>query len=448
MQESSFISFRDHDARVTQKDGQYYRLIYHTYKNEYDHLMQSGLYDELLQKKLIIPHKEIPLFQDHSNVYKCLHPKQLSFISYPYEWTTSNWFSAIKYYLKINLIAFRYGMILKDATPFNFCFLDGQPILFDTSSFIFYKENDPWIAYRQFCEEWLGPLALIHFRGSEWIGLMQQKGGLTLPFISKHLPRNTWLRLSTLIHIHLHSRFYGSSAQKRTEPKGLTKEKIELLHRSLLAAVTNWQRKQKKNSHWVNYYAADLESNTYLAAKEKIIKDWLQEIKPKRILDLGANTGHFSQIGCQYANEVIAIESDHDAAESVPKTPKLQTVLADITTPSPGNGFMNKEMKALLERSESDMVFGLALIHHLSITKRLALNQVAQLFDQLSTRYVIVEFIPEEDSKVLILKQASIKNYINYSETTFRESFEVYFKIKEEKIIEGSNRKLFLMEKL
>ena len=55
------ISYRDTAARVVKKEAGYYRYIFQEYKAEYNHLMQSGLYQELVQLGLIIEHKEIEI---------------------------------------------------------------------------------------------------------------------------------------------------------------------------------------------------------------------------------------------------------------------------------------------------------------------------------------------------------------------------------------------------
>ena len=66
--------------------------------------------------------------------------------------------------LQIQKISLEYGMSLKDATSFNIQFYKGRPILIDTLSFEKYKEDTPWIAYRQFCEQFLCPLALMSYK--------------------------------------------------------------------------------------------------------------------------------------------------------------------------------------------------------------------------------------------------------------------------------------------
>ena len=95
------ISYRDTAARVVKKGPVYYRYIFDEYKAEYDHLMQSGLYEELIQKELLIEHKEIQIETDDPKVYKLLYPTQIPFQSYPFEWSYKQWIKAILAYLKM-----------------------------------------------------------------------------------------------------------------------------------------------------------------------------------------------------------------------------------------------------------------------------------------------------------------------------------------------------------
>ena len=93
-----------------------------------------------------LEHQEIKLDTDDPKVYKLLYPNQIPFQSYPFEWSYFQWRKSILAYLRINHIALKYGMILKDATPYNFYLIGGKAVMFDTSSFMFFKENDWYLS--------------------------------------------------------------------------------------------------------------------------------------------------------------------------------------------------------------------------------------------------------------------------------------------------------------
>ena len=455
--EPNNISYRDTAARVVKKESGYYRYIFYEYKAEYEHLMQSGLYEELIQKELLIEHKEIQIDTDDPKVYKLLFPTQIPFQSYPFEWSYTQWRKSILAYLKINHIAIKYGMILKDATPYNFYLTGGKAVMFDTSSFMFFKENDSWIAYRQFCEEFLSPVALMYYNGAEWSKLtMANLRGMPLSFVSKQLPLKSWVNLTTLLHIHLHSKYSGNNKTdggKSKINKGFTLEKIKSLQKMIFNSVSKWNKPYQYKSHWSTYYENDIESPEYLKDKEATIRKWLEIIKPKSVIDLGANTGKFSFIAAEYAERVISLEGDEKCVDeieeqiNVRKLDNIYTLLGNVAEPSPALGLLNMETNSIYIRANDDLVLGLALVHHLYISNRLNFNQITLIFEKFSSKYLIVEFIPINDKKVQLLMKNKVINLMNYNEAHFINALYCCYTIKESLRLKDSERRLFLLEK-
>ncbi len=83
-------SFRDPSGFLFWKEGILYRQVNASYKQHYDNLMESGLYDSLVKKGALISHAEVEMKAAQSEIaYKTLAPEVLPFISYPYEWSFS-----------------------------------------------------------------------------------------------------------------------------------------------------------------------------------------------------------------------------------------------------------------------------------------------------------------------------------------------------------------------
>ena len=59
-------------------------------QKNFDHLINSGLYSELTQKKLLIKHSEVKEEKNIPTEYKKLLVEKIPFISYPYEWSFAN----------------------------------------------------------------------------------------------------------------------------------------------------------------------------------------------------------------------------------------------------------------------------------------------------------------------------------------------------------------------
>ena len=73
--------------------------------------------------------------ENNPHQYKKLLVEKIPFISYPYEWSFNQFKDALLLTLKIQKISIKYGMTLKDATPYNIQFKNNQPIFIDTLSF-------------------------------------------------------------------------------------------------------------------------------------------------------------------------------------------------------------------------------------------------------------------------------------------------------------------------
>jgi SAM-dependent methyltransferase len=472
----NYISYKDTAARVVLEEGIYYRYIFNEYQDEYDHLMHSGLYKSLTEKGLMITHQEVE--QSQSNFYKKLHPHQIHFQSYPFEWSYGQWRKALFAYLQINQIALAHGMILKDATPYNFYFEGGQAVLLDTSSFSFFNDGDPWIAYRQFCSEMLSPFALMHYNGQRWARITQSHlRGMPLNFVSKQLPLKSWLIMTCLLHIHMHGKYAtndsensslrnsnkkgfeksGEVVDNQTKQKGFSKEKIVSLMKMLQSTVVNWKKPFSYEKNWIDYYQKDIASDKYLEHKEAIIKDWLAQLthqnKIDSILDLGANTGKFSLLASEYAEKVIALEYDDICVDAIDraivseKRNNIYCLRMDLAETTPNMGVLEKEYSSIYTRARSSMVMGLALIHHLFISNQLNFDQIASMFNEFSKRQVIIEYIPITDEKVQFLIKDKQREYADYTEEGFTKALEQYFQIKERIQLEGSERILYLLEK-
>ena len=72
-QDNIASSFRDSSGFLFYKNNLIYRQINISYKDNYDHLMKSGLYKILVDQKLLIPHKEVDVSSssDHKS-YKII----------------------------------------------------------------------------------------------------------------------------------------------------------------------------------------------------------------------------------------------------------------------------------------------------------------------------------------------------------------------------------------
>jgi ribosomal protein L11 methylase PrmA len=448
-------SFRDPDGFIFSYNGKLYRCINFSYQQNYEHLIQSGLYDKLVENELLIPHKEvqIPDIETTINYYKILEPEVIPFISYPYEWSFSQLKDAALVTLQIQKMALEYGMCLKDASAYNIQFRHGKPILIDILSFEKYQEGKPWVAYKQFCEHFLAPLALMAYKDIRLNQLLKiYIDGIPLNLATKLLPLRSWLRLSLLLHIHLHAR-----SQKYLLNKNISVDKRTFSKKSLLSLIDSLEsaisklKWEPEKTEWSEYYKDTNYSQEAMFHKKKLVDDYIEEAKPNTVWDLGANIGIFSRIASNKGIYTVSFDSDPSVVEKSylqVKNYKERNILplcVDLTNPSPSIGWSNKERLSLIERGPCDLALMLGLIHHIAISNNVPLIQIANFLSQICC-YLIIEFVPKDDSQVQRLLRFRKDIFQDYDEKNFEIAFLNYFSIlKREKIVD-SKRTIYLMK--
>ena len=448
-------SFRDPSGFLFFDNGTLFRSVRRLYQQNYDHLIQSGLYNILVANDLLIPHKEVyhPA-ENRNNTYKIIRPEIVPFISYPYEWCFSQLKDAALAMIRIQKQALDFNMVLKDAGAYNIQFFKGKPILIDTLSFEIYKENQPWVAYRQFCQHFLAPLSLMASRDIRLGQLMRiYIDGLPLDLVSGLLPILTWFKPALLPHIHLHAKAqkrYEAKASPFASPKVSKHSLIALIHHleSAITAMT-WL---PAGTEWAEYYEDTNYSQEAMNYKKRLVEAYISESKPRTVWDLGANTGVFSRIATAREIDTIAFDVDPAAVEKnyrqmrENKETKILPLCLDLTNPSPAIGWANEERLSLIERGPADTVLALALIHHLAISNNVPFSHIASFLRQIC-RFLIIEFVPKNDSQVQRLLRSREDIFDHYTWEHFETAFGDYFLIlKREKIVD-TQRTLYLMEK-
>lgn len=446
-------SFRDPSGFLFSKDGILYRQVNRIYAENYIHLMESGLYEKLVKAGLLIPHKEVeqaPASKEAA--FKVIQPERLPFISYPYEWSFGQLKDAALATLSIHKRALKAGMSLKDASAYNIQFLRGRPVLIDTLSFEIYREGQPWIAYRQFCQHFLAPLALMALRDVRLSQLLRVYiDGAPLDLASKLLPFDSRFNFGLLTHIHIHAgaqkRFAGQSVKGRA---GMSKQAMIGLIESLENTVKKLTWKPF-GTEWADYYDSTNYSDAAFEHKKQLVRGWAEERKPALVWDLGGNTGVFSREAAASGAQVISFDIDPAAVEQNYRLVKanreenLLPLVLDLTNPSPALGWANRERQSFGQRGPAEMTLALAVIHHLSISNNLPFSQVAEFFAACG-KWLVIEFVPKTDSQAQRLLASRQDIFPDYTREGFEAAFSRYFKIHAAEAVRDSERHLYLME--
>ena len=449
-------SFRDPSGFLFQRDGVIYRQVNLVYRDDYDHLMSSGLYQVLVDDNILIPHEEVNIGSPVPELaYKIIKPEPIPFISYPYEWCFSQLKDAALTTLKIQKKALDFGMSLRDSSAYNIQFKNGRPIFIDTLSFGTYREGQSWVAYRQFCQHFLAPLALISYKDIRLSQLLSiYIDGLPLDLASSLLPWRTRLKFSLLSHIHLHAR-----SQKHFADRPINVAQHRLSRYALLGILNSLEsgakrlRWQPRGTEWADYYQDTNYSPQAFEHKKTVVAGFLDRVRPATAWDLGGNVGILSRLASDRGIPTVSFDVDPAAVEKnyldcvARGETSILPLVIDLTNPSPGIGWENKERMSLKERGPADAVLALALLHHLAISNNVPLSRIAGFFSGIC-HWLIVEFVPKTDSQVRRLLATREDIFPDYTRQAFEQEFSRYFIIDDSTDIRESQRTLYLMHKV
>ncbi|GMW01852.1 MAG: hypothetical protein AMXMBFR84_29890 [Candidatus Hydrogenedentota bacterium] len=446
-------SFRDPSGFVYRDvSGKIFRQINRPYENEYQAIQASGLWDKLIADGLLVPHRPVPLdLRATDDAVAVLEPQPIPFISYPYEWCFGQLRSAALLTLEIQLRALEKGFVLKDASAFNVQFNGCKPVFIDTLSFEQYRENEPWVAYGQFCRHFLAPLALMRYRNTSLNRLLSiHIDGVLLECVSPLLPWQSWLRSGIAVHVHMLGKAEQAYKKKRevTEPVSgrLKKGNLIALVDSLKSTVRGLQYKQMQGL-WTNYDSNESYSEAGVCAKRSWVRATLDKVKPAVTWDLGANTGEYSRMAAAAGSYVIGMDGDSSCIQHMWEAnhDRVLPLAMDLSNPTPSLGWAHTERASLLERGPADCALALALLHHLAIGNNVPLDRLAVFFARCA-RCLLVEWVPKEDPQCQRLLVSRRDIFTNYTREAFEHFFTSQFDIDDMLELPQSGRVLYRMQ--
>jgi hypothetical protein len=329
----------------------------------------------------------------------------------------------------------------------------GKPVFIDTLSFESYREGEPWVAYRQFCEHFLAPLLIMKYIDPRFIQLLRvYTDGIPLDITARMLPFHTKLNPRFLVHIHLHARSKSHYAGKAIEKRAKKFSKFAMLGfiDSLEGLIKNLTLVSKQ-TEWADYYSDTNYSAEAHDEKKRLVRQFLETLGPKSVWDLGANNGTFSHLASDKGISTISFDIDPACVEKSylkvreDNEESILPLLMDLTNPSPDLGWDGAERDSLAARGPCDTLMALALIHHLAISNNLPLIRIASFFRRIC-HSLIIEWIPKDDSQVQRLLDPREDIFSDYTIECFEDSFKHYFDVIEFAQIRESNRILYLMK--
>jgi ribosomal protein L11 methylase PrmA len=270
------------------------------------------------------------------------------------------------------------------------------------------------------------------------------------------------MKSGLLSHIFIHhsssKRHQGNQVANSTAtPRKVSMFALQGIVGSLESTIKKLRPASRK-TEWGDYYSFTNYSDTAFNEKRAVVRELLQKVspKPQMVWDVGANNGEFSEVAAEMGAYTIGFDIDEIAVTrnfrgpEKPRRPevaaRLLPLVQDLTNPSPGLGWNQQERASLIERGPADVVLALAIIHHLSIGNNVPFAELASFFNN-TARHVIIEFVPNADSKVQILLSSRTDIFTEYDEEHFEKAMGAYFTVMSKVPIKDSMRTMYLFKR-
>jgi SAM-dependent methyltransferase len=404
-------SYVDPNGYVFEHDGDIYRCVLKEQEAYFRGLFESGTVERLVRDAHLVPSEISDLGIDDPEAGFVIRHERIGPETYCVEWPPAMLRDAALATVDLLLAINEHGAILQDAYPWNIIFRGPEPVFVDFTSMV--KSDTPliWPAYSQFQSFFTWPLEL-SAQGKGVIAralMFDNIGGVSL----EDFYRNTTFKYK-LAHPFsgislIMDGYIQRNAALKTRLRGLT-ENPRMAATQQLRARFFGKLKRRIDSYgfdtsgdvWSSYYS-EIGPEVNRDVKTRAVEEIVGRLKPGTVVDIGCNTGVFSMIAAKHGARVISIDSSEACinrlyAQAKEEGLNITPLISDVLCPTPPFGFMGSQYPSLVERSRSELVLCLALMHHLHISGRQSFDRVAELMDALSERHLIFEFVAMDDA--------------------------------------------------
>jgi 2-polyprenyl-3-methyl-5-hydroxy-6-metoxy-1,4-benzoquinol methylase len=353
---------------------------------------------------------------------------------------------------------------LKDATPYNVLFEGPRPVFVDVLSFEKRDPRDPtWLPYAQFLRMFVFPLlAEREFgMGADQV-FLSRAAGLEPDELYTHCSWMKRLRPPILTEVSiatwLNRRANGTNGKIYAPKRLADSEKATFILRGQFRRLRKLLRKagaaKQKNSTWSGYMSSLSYKDEEFGRKADLIGQWLSLHKPKSVLDVGCNTGHFSALAAKSGARVVGIDIDPVVVGAAWRRAKAEgldilPLTVNLARPSPATGWRNAEYPSFLDRATGsfEMVFMLAVLHHLLVTDRIPLYDIVNLAAELTTGHLVLEYVAKNDPMFQRITRGREALHADFTQEAFEAACQQRFNVIEKHPVKGNLRWLYLLGK-
>lgn len=455
-------SFKDPDGRVFHLGDTVYRSLSEPALERMRSLDERGHLAALVEAGLMVPTRLISSRDagiDSEYVgATILEHDRIEVISYSYEWPFALLRDAAIVTLEVIERCLAFGCILKDATPYNIALYKGRPVLIDVLSIDGYEDGAPWEGYAQFCREFLNPLMLAAHKKIDFHDLLRGSlNGISIESADGLFSIGDCRKAGVFKHVKLQAMLQRSFRKSDFDAKRSYRDSrfgkgAILANLKGLRKILNSLAPDVTDSTWLDYTDTHSYEGQEEAEKMAFVRSMLEMHKPTRVIDIGCNTGVYSRMASRCAKTVVSLDFDAACIDALYRNCRNDNIenifpfVADLLNPSPGMGWMMRERASLFERIRGDAFLALALVHHISISGNVPLENFVEALSALAPGGV-VEWVGKSDPMVQTLLKNRRDVFDRYTWGHFKQVLEQSFEIEKTIEIGDGRRRLCRVRK-
>lgn len=407
----------------------------------YKKLFAEDVFNNLTQKRLLI---ETELLEDSLAGFDILFKhRRLPFVSFPEEWSAGMYKDAALHVLELEKELVRYDLTLWDPHPWNVLFDGTRPIWVDLGSIQPAAEDSLWIRSSEFIRFFLYPLRLYAAGHGQIVRScisgttegIDMRVMLGLSGLRYALPASLkWhlQRVAKPVVSSLRRKWSKSNSSSVSQGKLVTKQQ-RMKYLNQLSDEINCIKMPSERTAWSHYYEnnyPDFSDTSKWTDKHHSFAKILELSCPATILDIGANTGWYSEFAAKKGIKVVATDVDDVCVDRMYNRLSnseicLLPAVLDIRNPTPAKGLNYRQWPSAVSRFQVDLVVALALVHHLVFKHWLEFGQIVAALSAFSRDCLIIEFVGRNDRYV---KEWLSPKYDFYTEENLMTVLRRYYK--------------------
>jgi len=351
---------------------------------------------------------------------------------YPYEWSSMMFKDAALCHCDVHIELAKSGFNLQDAHPWNVLFRHTTPVFVDYGSVI--KDNS--------------------FRRRQAL-LKEYTSYMIYPlYLMSKLESAKARRYLTHSDPPLDLRDLLGYFSFRDALNNIVKTTSSRIHSStnlvkMLIAIRKHidSLPLQNSSPWLGYHDDEFQCDEkQWQNKQRNLYEILRRLNPATVLDLGCASGWYAELAAKLGSKVIALDVDDGIINQVYKQVSASNL---PITPVVKDLFIEEYVNG---RYRAEMVFALAIVHHLALTQGYSFDQIAKTLSNYTEKWLVAEFINNRDTFVKEnlqrLGESPQENSSWYSLERFIASLSKYFVLTERFKSSSENRILLLAEKI